>query len=159
MSGGVAVSHELGSLGEELTSLVGDALDLLDPGVIETHRVFAEELGVLVALLDASEHEEDLIRAPEWRGRFVHTREYGDLDASGEVLDLREHHELLVLGDVLASVRDDTRDRQEVILRLTQSGEVDRDDLLHPRRERVQWVLRQVDPEELLLPGEHLLAR
>src|SRR5439155_3016081 len=114
-SGGVAVSHELGSLGEELPALVGDALDLLDPRVVETHGVLAEELRILIALLDTREDEEDLVGAPERRGGLVHAWEYGDLDASGQVFDLREHHELLVLGDVLARVRHDARDRDQIL--------------------------------------------
>ena len=110
--------------------------------------MLAQELRVLVSLLHTREDEQDLVGAPQRRGCLVNTRKNGDLDASGEVFDLREHHQLLVLGDVLAGVRHDAGDGHEVVLSLSELRE--RDEVLHvfhPRSEGVQGVCGQVDSE------------
>ena len=103
--------------------------------------MFAEELWILLALLHAREHQQDLVGAPERRRRLVHAGKDRDLDASGEVLDLREHHELLVLGDVLARARDDAGDRDQILPRLAQLGQSDEIvDVLHAGSERIERV-------------------
>ena len=119
-----------------------------------------EELWRVVALLDATEDEQDLVRVPHGRGRLVGAREDRRLDRSGEVLDLREHHQLLFLGDVLSRARDHARDDdQALFLFLLELGQIGGDDVAHAGGDLLQRMLGQVDAEELLLPGQELLPR
>ena len=67
---------------------------------------------------------QDLVGAPERGRRLVRAREDRHLGRSGEVLDLREHHQLLLFGDVLARARHDAGDDDEVVVDLLQRGEV-----------------------------------
>src|SRR5258705_10077391 len=88
--------HELRSLSEALTTLVGNAAYLSDASVIKSHGVLAQQLRRLVALLDAGEDEQDLVGVPERCRCLIRAREDRDLRRAGEILDLREHHQLLL---------------------------------------------------------------
>src|SRR3989442_15809724 len=91
----VAVASELRSFREDRAALLGDALDLADAGLIEADGVLAQELRLLLALLDARENEEDLVRIPETGGRPISARRDSDHRAAGDVRGLRRHHQLL----------------------------------------------------------------
>ena len=145
---------KLRSLREELSPLLGYPLDLGDPRVVEPRRMLAEQFRVLIALFDAREDQEDLIGVPKARRPLVGPRKDRHLDAAGQVLDLGEHHQLLVLGDVFARARHDARDRHEILARIAQLREIRRHDVTHLRGKRLEWVLGKVDPEKLLLPAE-----
>ena len=121
--------------------------------------MLAQELGRLVALLDAGEHKQDLVGVPHAGRLLVGAREDRHLGRAGQVLDLREQHERLVLHrDVLPRARDDTDDRHQLVLHVLELGEVD-----DPRhiadalRDVRQWMVGDVDPQQLLLPAEQLL--
>ena len=120
--------------------------------------MLAQQLRRLVALLDAGEHEQDLVGGPERRRRLVRAREDRHLGRAGEVLDLREHHQLLLFGDVLARARDDAGDDDEIVVDLLQGGQVrnGRHDLAEPRGYLLQRMLGEVDAEQLLLPAQQL---
>src|SRR5438094_798295 len=96
-----------------LGGLRRDALDVAHPLIVEADSMFDQDLRRLVPLLDAAENEEDLVGVPHRGRQLVCAREDRRLDGAGEVLDLREHHQLLLFGDVLARARDDARDREE----------------------------------------------
>ncbi|HUG05191.1 MAG TPA: hypothetical protein VMQ78_01460, partial [Candidatus Limnocylindria bacterium] len=68
-------AHELGTFRQTLAPLVGNASDLGDPSVVKADGVLAQQLGRLVALLDAGEYEEDLVGAPQRRRGLVGARE------------------------------------------------------------------------------------
>src|SRR3989442_9310762 len=111
----VAVASELRSFRNDRAALLGDAPDLADAGLIEADGVLAQELRLLLALLDAREDEKDLVRVPETGGRLLGAREDGDFDASGVGLHLREHHEVVVLLSVLGRASHDAPDLPEVV--------------------------------------------
>src|SRR5438093_6123319 len=143
-----------------LGGLRRDALDVAHPLIVEADSMFDEDLRRLIPLLDAPEDEEDLVGVPHRGRQLVCAREDRRLDGAGEVLDLREHHQLLLFGDVLARARADARDRDErALLGLLELAEVRVDDVAHARGELLQRMRGQVDPEELLLPRQELLAR
>src|SRR5439155_110088 len=85
------------------------------PLIVEADSMFDEDLRRLIPLLDAPEDEEDLVGVPHRGRQLVCAREDRRLDGAGEVLDLREHHQLLLFGDVLERARDDARDRAEPV--------------------------------------------
>src|SRR5439155_9789152 len=149
-------THELGTFREALATFVGNASDLGDPGVIKSHGVLAQQLRRLVALLDAREHEQDLVGAPQRCRRLVGARKDGDLDRAGEILHLREHHQLLLFGDVLTRAGDDAGDGHELVAGLFELREIRRHDIAHALGHPQEGVLRQVGPEQLLLPAEEL---
>ena len=60
---------------------------------------------------------------------------------------------------MLARARHDAGDDDEVLLLfLLELGEVRGDDVAHACGDLLQRVLREIDPEQLLLPGEPVLA-
>src|SRR5581483_1935440 len=153
--------NEASPLREPLPRLVEDALDLAEPVVIEADRVLDQELRRVVALLDAAEDQQDLVGVPDRGSRVVRAREDRGLDRSGEILDLREHHELLLLArDVLARARHHAGDDDESLILFLferyQRLDVEIDLLV---QHLLQRVLREIDAEHLLLPREELLAR
>ena len=120
--------------------------------------MLGEQLRLIVPPLYPREHQDDLVRLPDLMRRLIGLREHEHLARCGEVFELREHHQRLLLRDVPARARDDTSDDDDVVVDFLDLGEVRRHDVAKLCRYLLQGVLRDVDAEELLLPREQLLA-
>ena len=109
-------------------------------------------------MVDATGDQQDRAVGPRRRRLLEEPGEHHDLDRALEVLERRDPHRGVGLGDHPPEPRDDPCDDEplaieRLVLQIAAVGRHERADLLGDLPHRM---LGQVEPEELLLPGEPL---
>ena len=117
-----------------------------------------QQRGLLALVVDAAGDEEDLAVPPGRGGLLVESREDDDLDRALEVLQRDDRHRRLGLGDDGPDAGHDAADDdalavERLVAQVARVGGHEPPDLLGDLAHRV---LRQVQPEQLLLPAQAL---